>query len=156
MLSVEIPGWRKLDLEVLLLDYNGTLALNGKMFAGLRERIARVAELLEVHVLTSDTFGTAARECEGLPVKLKVLATDDHTREKSEYVRQVGSHHVVAVGNGANDVLMLERADLGIAVIGPEGCAGAALRVADVAVATIDDALGLLLAPQRLVATLRR
>jgi len=156
MLSVEIPGWRKLDLEVLLLDYNGTLALDGKMLADVREKIGQAAELLEVHVITSDTFGTVAEECEGLPVKLKVLATADHTREKGEYVQELGARRIAAIGNGANDALMLECAALGIVVMGPEGCAEASLRVADVVVKNIDDAFGLLLNRKRLVATLRR
>jgi soluble P-type ATPase len=51
---------------------------------------------------------------------------------------------------------MLSSAALGIAVLGPEGLAVEALRAAHVVVARIEDALDLLLHPQRLVATLRR
>jgi len=62
---------------------------------------------------------------------------------------------VVAIGNGANDAAMLQEAALGIAVLGPEGLAAEALLAADVVVASIEDALDLLLRPHRLVATLR-
>jgi hypothetical protein len=34
MLTVDIPGWRSLELEVLLLDVNGTLTLDGELLAG--------------------------------------------------------------------------------------------------------------------------
>ncbi|MHB1653811.1 MAG: HAD hydrolase family protein [Desulfitobacteriaceae bacterium] len=63
---------------------------------------------------------------------------------------------VIAIGNGSNDQRMLEEAEVGIAVIGSEGCSGWALRVADLIVNRIEDAFGLLLNPQRLSATLRR
>jgi soluble P-type ATPase len=51
---------------------------------------------------------------------------------------------------------MLAAAALGIAVVGPEGAAGAAVRAADVVCASIVDALDLLLDERLLVATLRR
>ena len=51
---------------------------------------------------------------------------------------------------------MLERAALGIAVLGPEGVAGITLQKADVVVPDIRSALELLLYPKRLIATLRR
>jgi hypothetical protein len=51
---------------------------------------------------------------------------------------------------------MLERAALGIAVLGPEGLALSCLQAADVVVPDILAALDLLLFPRRLVATLRR
>lgn len=59
------------------------------------------------------------------------------------------------IGNGANDMLALLAAELGIAVIGREGLSVLALRSADVVCASIADALDLLLEPDALVATLR-
>jgi soluble P-type ATPase len=60
------------------------------------------------------------------------------------------------IGSGANDADMLREAALGIAVVGPEGLAGGALPAADVVVASINDALGLLVNSKRVIATLRR
>jgi len=56
----------------------------------------------------------------------------------------LGGERAVAIGNGANDADMQRAAMLGIAVVGPEGLAGGALAAADVVVASINDALGLL------------
>ncbi|OPZ75388.1 MAG: hypothetical protein BWY80_00175 [Firmicutes bacterium ADurb.Bin456] len=76
--------------------------------------------------------------------------------EKGEYVRTLGPESVIAMGNGTNDALMLERSALGIAVVGPEGASTAALQKADLVVASIISGLDLLLNPKRLVATLRK
>jgi P-type E1-E2 ATPase len=152
-LRVEIPGRGALALRHLLLDLNGTIARDGRLLPGVRRRLPALARLLEVRVLTADTFGTAARQLAGLPVRLVRVATG---REKERIVRALGSAGVAAVGNGANDAAMLRRAALGIAVVGPEGAAGGAVLAADVVVTGVLDALDLLLRPRRLVATLRR
>lgn len=152
-LRVEIPGRGALALRHLLLDLNGTIARDGRLLPAVRRRLPALARLLEVHVLTADTFGTAARELDGLPARLVPVRNG---REKDGFTRGLGPAGVAAVGNGANDVAMLRRAALGIAVVGPEGAAAAAVAAADVVVARVEDALDLLLRPRRLVATLRR
>jgi soluble P-type ATPase len=70
-------------------------------------------------------------------------------------VQALGAGHVVAIGNGRNDRMMLAAAALGIAVCGTEGLAGEALRASAVVVGGITDGLDLLLHPKRLLATLR-
>ena len=156
MIKLVIPGRITLNLEVLVLDYNGTLALDGQMFESVRDHIRRLSPLLEIHILTSDTNGTVVQQCEGLPVQVKLLESTDHTQEKADYLLQFGSREVVAIGNGANDQLMLEKAHLGIAVIGFEGASLQTLQTADLVVNQIEDGFGLLLETHRLKATLRR
>lgn len=156
MIQAKIPGRDTMSLEILVLDFNGTIALDGKMFESVKQCLLRLAPSLKIHIITSDTYGTVERQCEGLPVVINVLQSMDHTREKSDYLRQFIPQEVIAIGNGANDRLMLERAHLGIAVIGFEGASTQALLSADLIVTKIEDAFGLLLEPRRLKATLRQ
>lgn len=155
MIQVSIPGRGMITLKVLVLDYNGTLALDGKMFDSVKRSIKELSPLLDIHILTADTCGTVIQECEGLPVHVKVLESNDHTKEKMDYVTKLKRGEVIAVGNGANDQLMLKHACLGIIVIGPEGASTKTLLSADIIVHKIEDAFGLLLEPKRLIATLR-
>lgn len=156
MIQVNIPGRDTLNLEILVLDYNGTLALDGEIFESVKDNLIRLSPFLQIHILTSDTYGTVERQCKGLPVQVEVLKSIDHTTEKADYLSQFNSQEIVAIGNGANDHLMLKRAHLGIGVIGFEGASVQALLSADLVVHKIDDAFGLLLETQRLKATLRR
>jgi len=156
MMQVAIPGQGTLNLEVLVLDFNGTLALDGQMFESVKNSLIDLAKHFEIHVLTSDTYGTVAQQCEQLPVQVNILESQEHTQEKAHYLKQFGKRGIIAIGNGANDELMLEQAHLGIAVIGSEGASTRALLAADVVVNKIEDALALLLETQRLKATLRR
>jgi soluble P-type ATPase len=61
----------------------------------------------------------------------------------------------VAIGNGTNDIPMLQAAALGIATVGPEGAASALISTADIVCSSILDALDLLLDPSALASTLR-
>lgn len=155
MLKLSIPGREPLTIEHLVLDYNGTLAVDGRLLPGVVERLEALAERLSIHVITADTFGLAAVETGTLPVTLQIIGSGDQARAKEELVGTLGPSKVAAIGNGANDRLMLERAALGICVLGTEGSATAALLASDIVVRHPADGLDLLLHPGRLAATLR-
>ncbi|MDH7480142.1 MAG: ATPase P [Syntrophomonadaceae bacterium] len=155
MLRVEIPGSGLLELEYLLLDYNGTLAEDGELLPGVKERLDFLAGYLKIYVLTADTFGKACAFCSRLPVKLLLVKGNGGYLEKEQAVKKLGPDKVVSIGNGYNDHLMLKASWLGILVLGPEGAAVQSLLNADVVTRNIEEALDLLIHPQRLAATLR-
>lgn len=155
MFQLEIPGFGRVELSYLVSDYTGTLSFDGRLLAGLEDKIKEVSQFLEVHVLTADTFGMAREQLAGLPVKVKVLEGQRHDLQKQEYVKALGREKVVAMGNGMNDCLMLKEARIGIAVLLGEGVAVEAVKNADILVLSPTDAFDLLLNPKRLKATLR-
>ena len=155
MIAVDIPGFRKLSLEHLVLDYNGTLARDGVLLPRVAESITSLAGALQIHVITADTYGLASVRLAGLPVKLVIIPGAAQAERKLEFVASLDPQHVAAIGNGRNDRLMLETAALGIALIQAEGGAVETLIAADVTATDIIDAFGLLQHPMRLVATLR-
>ena len=150
--NVEMPGGIAESFTDLVLDYTGTLSVDGVLLPGVAERLAALSESLRITVLTADTFGTAAAQLKNLPVEVRVVRTGT---DKADVVRALGSEKVIAIGNGRNDMPMMEIAGLAIAVIGPEGAAGEMLRIADAVVRDIHDALDLVTHPLRLKATLR-
>lgn len=136
----------------LVLDYTGTLSLDGALLPGVAERLERLAADLRVTVLTADTFGTAREALKSLPVEVRIIGNG---AEKAEAVSAMGPEEVIAIGNGRNDIPMMEVAGLSVAVLGPEGAAADLLACADVVTRDIGDALDLILHPLRLKATLR-
>ncbi len=155
MLKVTIPGAEVLALEHIVLDYNGTMACDGSLIPGVEKRLNLLAELLHVHIITADTFGFCRTACRGIKGYIHILSAARGGPEKEGYIQTLGAEKVVAIGNGANDALMLVRAALGIAVIGPEGTAARAVQAADIIARDINTALDMLLNPKRLIATLR-
>src|SRR5690242_2648032 len=67
MLDLTIPAFGRLEITDAVCDYNGTLAADGRLLDGVEARIRRLSSELRVHVVTADTFGSAARELERLP-----------------------------------------------------------------------------------------
>jgi soluble P-type ATPase len=155
MLQISIPGHKELRLEHLVLDYNGTLACDGEILAGVLPALEALARDLEIHVVTADTFGKVQSRMQTAPCKLVVLPQEDQDLGKLKYVEQLGAERVVSIGNGRNDRLMLKRAALGIAVVQEEGAAVETVLAADLVCPTILAALDLLRNPLRLTATLR-
>ncbi|MCX7697646.1 MAG: hypothetical protein N2Z72_08155 [Bacteroidales bacterium] len=157
MISFFVPGRGKFDIEHVVMDYNGTLAKDGRMYPGLKELLYQLSKLVSLHVITADTFGLAASELQNCPVKLVLLSDEVNQQEqKLKYIHELGADHCVAIGNGANDVLMLKEAELSLALVQEEGVFVEAIQVADVIFRSITEALNALIEPRRLIATLRK
>lgn len=154
-MKVAVPGYGTLEIRHLVLDYNGTLAVDGELEPGIGSSFQALAPEMTIHVVTADTFGKAARRLEGLPCQLSVLGQGEQDQAKLDYVKHLGPAFTAAVGNGRNDRLMLEQAALGIAVILREGAAVRTVMAADIVCTDIGSALQLLYHPLRLTATLR-
>lgn len=155
MITIEIPGRPTLRLEHLVLDFNGTIAVDGRLLAGVDDRIRALHERLRITVITADTFGRVRTELRGLPGDLVVVPRGEEDAAKGAHVRSLGADQAVAVGNGRNDRLMLAEAALAIVVMQGEGMARQAFESADVLYHDVRDALDALLYPERLAATLR-
>ena len=164
MIEINVPGRPTYRLKYLVLDVNGTVALDGQLIAGVAERVAKLRGSIKVHMLTADTRGRqhaidAQLGMEATRTQAGYGAGNDAGHEaaqKASFVRSLGSEGVCVIGNGAIDAPMLQDARLAIAVLGEEGLAVEALTAADVVVPHINSGLDLLLNPLRLVATLRR
>jgi soluble P-type ATPase len=151
-LAVAIPGLEDLQLVHLLLDVNGTLTNRGELLGGVQARVAELRQTLAIHLVSADTFGTLDSIAQLLQVS-RVRAGSG--KGKLRQLDQLGPQRCAVIGNGANDVLVLEAAALSFAIIGPEGASSAALRAADVVCLSVVEALDLLLEPKALSATLR-
>lgn len=152
MIGFDWPDGSHWELRNLCLDLNGTLALDGMLLPGVAEALKDISRDLELHLLTAGTHGGLAEVERQLGLKAVPIGRGP---EKREYVARLGAGSCVAVGNGRNDAAMLQLAQLGIAVLGPEGLAGAAVQAADIVVRDIVSGLELLQHPLRIVATLR-
>lgn len=156
MMDIDIPGLGSLHLAHLVMDYNGTLALDGRLIDGVKIRLGKLGRQMQLHVITADTFGDVEQALHGVECRLHVLRPGLQDSAKKDYVHGLGAEAVVSIGNGRNDCLMLQTSALGIGLIQLEGASGKTLMAADVICTSIVDALDLLLHPLRLIATLRQ
>jgi P-type E1-E2 ATPase len=149
---VSVPGGEDLSLEHLVLDVNGTLTDRGALIAGVPQALAALRGDLDLHALSADTFGTAEALAESLGAAFHRVHSGE---DKRRHIQALGPATCAAIGNGRNDVPMLQTAALGIAIGGPEGASTHAALAADVLARSIGEALSLLREPKTLTATLR-
>jgi P-type E1-E2 ATPase len=156
MIEINIPGRGTLQLEHLVSDVNGTLAVDGVLMDGLANRIASIRDRITVHLLTADTHGKQAVIDQQLNLTATRLTGGNEQEQKRAYVKKLGSEKVIAIGQGANDAAMLKEAALGIGVMSQEGAATETLLSSDIIVPNIFAAFDLLDKPLRIAATLRK
>jgi P-type E1-E2 ATPase len=156
MIELNIPGRGLIQLQHLVCDVNGTLAVDGKLMDGLARKITSLQDRLSLHMLTADTHGRQEVIDRRLGFAAVRVQTGDEALQKAEYVRRLGADGVAAIGQGANDAGMLGEAALGICVLSSEGAALETLSAADLVVPDIHAAFDLFDKPLRIVATLRK
>jgi len=139
MLEIDIPGWRRWQLETIVLDLNGTITVDGGLLP-VQAAIVRLRRHPEVQRLSADTNGTLdlnAAELGVVGFRLSPLLSG--SEQKAQHVRQLGPGSAVAIDDGSNDVGMFELTALAVVVVG-----------------SAESAPARLLEPRRLIATLRR
>ncbi|MCR4955790.1 MAG: ATPase P, partial [Lachnospiraceae bacterium] len=99
MIKVEIPGRDTIEIDCLVLDYNGTIANDGLLIDGVEERLTRLKQQVEIHVLTADTYGTAKEQCDHLGVILDTFPKANAADCKLDIVKGLGKG-VMCIGNG--------------------------------------------------------
>lgn len=119
---------------------------------GSPERLALLGDSATIQLLSADTFGTLAETAAALNLEPRRIGDGE---DKRRVVDELDPSACAAVGNGLNDVPMLEAAALAIAVVGPEGASARTLVAADIVCRSIIEAFDLLLDDRALVATLR-
>lgn len=155
MITYEIPGRNNIEIKNIVFDYNGTIAVDGKLINGVKELINRLAKDADIYILTADTYGTVVDECKDIKAKILTFPTANAGASKKEIVRNLGGNNTVCLGNGFNDIPMFEEAGLSIAIIEGEGLSGKLLAKADIVTRSILEALEILLNKNMIKATLR-
>jgi len=151
-----VPGRGILQLQYLVCDVNGTLALDGRLIDGVVRSLKTLRDRLEIHLVTANTHGLQDQIDHQMGITAHILQAGGEKDQKTAFVQSLGTQHVVAVGQGANDAGMLAAAVLGICILSREGTYAETLAAADIVVPDILAAFELLEKPLRLIATLRK
>lgn len=156
MIELNIPGRGLIQLEHLVSDINGTIAVDGLLIEGVARLINQIRDRLQVHLLTADTHSRHKQIERKLNLQVVCIQPGEEQLQKAAYIDEMGVQKVIAFGQGANDAAMLKNAAIGICVLSSEGAAVESLNSADLVVPDIHTAFQLLEKPIRLVASLRK
>jgi len=154
MIFIERPGQGNLEIEFILIDFEGTLALDRRVHPKAKDKINLLSKRAKIYILTKEEKEHAEEVLKKVKAEIIYLTEGESSQKKLDLLRQLGANRTVAIGNGADDVPMIEEAGLGICVLGKEGTFSEAIKKADVVFMNILDTLDFLLKPLRQKATL--
>ena len=154
MLTIERPGQESLQIEFILIAFEGTLASDRRVHPKAKDKINLLSKRTKIYILTKGEKEVVEETLKKVKAEVIFLKKGESSPQKLEWLKQSGDDRTIAIGNGADDASLLEKAGLGICVVGKEGAAGEALREANVVFTDILDALDFLLKPLRHKATL--
>ncbi len=154
MLNFSIPGHEEpVTIESVVLDLNGTIAIDGELLPGVAERVEALRESLKFYLFTGDTHGNAGRIANALGIEVRVTKCAE---DKAAEAVRLGADTVASIGNGRIDLELMKVVRLAIVTLQAEGVHPLTLLESDIVVPSIGDALDLFLKPKRLIATLRK
>ncbi|RXK01134.1 ATPase P [Arcobacter sp. CECT 8986] len=154
-MKIDIPSKESFELKNIVFDYNGTIAIDGKLIKGVSESIDELSTLFDFYVITADTYGSVQNELKNTNCKVITITKENQDNQKLEFIKSLDSKTVLSVGNGRNDKLMLKESALGIAILQDEGLCTQTLLNSDILVKSIFDVFALLKDKNRLIATMR-
>jgi P-type E1-E2 ATPase len=156
MIRIEIPGGEEIKIEHIVFDVNGTLALDGTLLPEVSSLLMELSERTNIHLLTADTHGKQAEIDQQLGMTATRVKAGNEAEQKAAFLQNLRPDQSAAIGQGANDSLMLKEARIGICVLSDEGTALETLLQADIVTPNINSALSLFIHPTRLAASLRK
>ncbi len=155
MIEIQVPGLKTYEISQVVVDYNGTIAVDGKIPMELKQKLTKLSKLVPITVLTADTHGTAKEQCEPLGLTVRTFPQAEAAACKQKIVEELGPDNVACLGNGFNDIPMFKTARLSIAVMDVEGMCGALLPHATILCRSSVEAIDLLMNTKRIIADLR-
>ncbi|OGP72045.1 MAG: hypothetical protein A2W09_00395 [Deltaproteobacteria bacterium RBG_16_50_11] len=154
MIRIERPGREPLEIEFILIDFEGTLGQDRRIHPKAKDKINLLSKRTKIYVLTKGEKEFLDETFRKVKAELFYSKEGETAQQKLDLLRQLGADKTVAIGNGVDDAPIIEEASFGICVTGKEGASGETMRKADLVVSNIIDALDFLLKPLRQKATL--
>ncbi len=140
-------------MEYLLIDFEGTLASDGRVHPKAKDKINLLSKRLKIYILAKGERERVEERLKKIKAEVLFLKEGEASREKVDLLRKLGPEKTIAIGNGMDDAAMCEEAGLSIGVIGREGACSNTLNKANLIVTDILSALDFLLKPLRQKAT---
>lgn len=154
MILLQRPGQNPLEIEFILLNFEGTLATDRRVHPKAKDKLNLLAKRIKIYILAKGDQAAIGEILGKVKAEVIYLTEGEVSQGKLDLLRQVGAPRTVAIGNGVDDAAIIEEAGLGICILGKEGTSAEAIKKADVVFTDILDALDFLLKPLRHQATL--
>jgi len=95
MIELNISGRGVIELERLVCDVNGKLAVDGQLKEGVSRILSDLRDRLQIHLITADTHSRQDSIDHQLNIHSTRLVPGQESQQKAEFVRSLGADMVV-------------------------------------------------------------
>ena len=154
MILLQRPGQDPLEIEFIMLNFEGTLATDGRVHPKAKDKINLLSKRARIFIFTTGEKESVSAVLRNVKAEVVYLREGEASRGKLDLLQQLGPRRAVAIGSGMSDIEMIQNSGLGIGVMSREGTLSEVIGKADLVFMTVVDALDFLLKPLRQRATL--
>jgi len=156
MISIERPGQSNLEVDFILIDFEGTLASDRRVHPKAKDKINLLSKRTKIYILAKEEKECVEEALKKVKAEIIYLMEGKSSQQKLDWLHQLGATRTVAIGNGIDDIPMIEEAGFSICIMSKEGTSSEAMKKSDAVFINIFDALDFLLKPIRQKATLSK
>ncbi len=152
-MKYNISGVGEMEINTIVMDLNGTLAIRGEVVKGVKEKLSELkGKGFKLILVSSDQRGNAKEISKELEIEFYAAKT---LEEKAKFMQNLNTENVAAIGNARVDIGLFSNAKLSIATLQAEGIHAGIIKHVDIIVPSIIDALNLLLDKDTISSTMK-
>jgi soluble P-type ATPase len=115
-----------IELDTIILDLNGTIAVNGVLVDGLKDRLNQLKNLgFKIYLFTGDQRGNARDLARDTGIEVQIATSAE---EKESLTQKLDVDKTVAIGNARIDIGTFKHTKLRIATLQAEGMLHSTLK----------------------------
>ena len=154
MILLQRPGQDPLEIEFIMLNFEGTLATAQRVHPKAKDKINLLSKRARIFIFTTGEKESVSAVLRNVKAEVVYLREGEASRGKLDLLQQLEPRRAVAIGSGMSDIEMIQNSGLGIGVMSREGTLSDVIGKADLVFMTVIDALDFLLKPLRQKETL--
>ncbi len=154
MIIIQRPGLEPIEIENIIIDFEGTLAQDRRVNPKAKDKINLLSKRTKIYITTTQDKDIMEKVLKKIKAEIIFLKEGESTEGKLNLLRVLRAEKTLFIGNGYDDREVMKDVAFGIAVIGKEGTSVETIKIADILFFNIIDALDFLLKPLRQKATL--
>lgn len=97
MIEMNIPGRGKVQIDYLVCDVNGTLAVDGVLLPGVISMLKKLKDTLQVFLITANTHGKQGRINEELGIEAILIQKNEEKEQKRKFVSSIVKDTITAL-----------------------------------------------------------
>ncbi len=112
MILLQRPGQDPLEIEFIMLNFEGTLATDGRVHPKAKDKINLLSKRARIFIFTTGEKESVSAVLRNVKAEVVYLREGDVSREKRDLLQQLGPRRTVAMGSGMSDIEMIQNSGL--------------------------------------------